>query len=332
MSKTGDRFAADLVAKIAALASKRLGAEEARALQPFFAAYYVNVAARDLEDASPENLFAAALAHWRFAERRKAGTARVRAYNPNLESDGWKSARTVIEAVTDDMPFLVDSLAAELSRQGLQVHIVVHPIVAVRRDADGQAVAALPRDADDPKAKRESFLRAEIFAQPPDRLSAVAQGVAKVLDDVRAAVEDWGAMRARLAESAATLNGTADPAAREACEFLLWAQDNNFTFIGARDYDIVERGAKNLGAQARFSVVAGSGLGVLRDPARAVFEEARERAPIPAEVRAYLERPDPLMVTKANRKSSVHRPVHLDAISVKRRDAEGTAVRKNGWR
>ncbi len=323
MPKTGDRFAADLAAQLAAEADKRLGAEEAAALRPFFAAYYANVAPRDLEGLSPENLFAAALAHWRMAEKRKAGTALVRAYNPNVETDGWKSARTVIEAVTDDMPFLVDSLAAELSRQGLVAHLVVHPIVAVRRDPDGQAAAALPRDSEDRDAKRESFLRAEVAAQAPDRLSAIAQGVKRVLDDVRAAVEDWGAMRARMAESVATLDGTNDPTVREAREFLLWAQDNNFTFIGARDYDIVDRAAKTLGDKARFSVVAGSGLGILRDPARVVFEESRDRAPIPADVRAFLEQPDPIMVTKTNRKSSVHRPVHLDAVSIKRRDADG---------
>ncbi|MCC7016563.1 MAG: NAD-glutamate dehydrogenase, partial [Rhodospirillales bacterium] len=321
MPKNGDQFMAGLVAKLAAEARARLGAEEAAALAPFFAAYYANVAPRDLADATAQTLFAAALAHWRMAERRAANTARVRAYNPNLEADGWKSPRTVIEAVTDDMPFLVDSLAAELSRQGLVAHLVVHPIVAVRRDRDGMAAGALPRDFDDKQARRESFLRAEVTAQTPDRLSAIAQGVAKVLDDVRAAVEDWAAMRARMAETAAELEKGRDADAVEAREFLLWAHDNNYTFIGARDYDI-----EGTGEAARFAVTPKSGLGILRDPARVVFEENRERVPIPAEVRAYLERPEPLMITKANRKSPVHRPVHLDAISIKRRDGKGRVV------
>jgi glutamate dehydrogenase len=321
MPKNGDQFMAGLKASLAAEAKARLGAEEAEALAPFFAAYYANVAPRDLVDSTPQTLFAAALAHWRMAERRAANTARVRAYNPNLEADGWKSARTVIEAVTDDMPFLVDSLAAELSRQGLVAHLVVHPIVAVRRDRDGVAVRTLPRDSDDKEARRESFLRAEVTAQTPDRLTALAQGVAKVLDDVRAAVEDWAPMRARMAETAAALEGSRDAETAEAREFLLWAHDNNFTFIGARDYDV-----EGTGEKARFAVAGGSGLGILRDPARVVFEENREKVPIPPEVRAYLERPEPLMITKANRKSPVHRPVHLDAISVKRRESSGRVV------
>src|SRR3990167_6231281 len=102
MPKNGDQFIAGLVASLAAEAKARLGPEEAKALAPFFAAYYANVAPRDLADAAPAALFAAALAHWRMAERRAANTSRVRAYNPNLETDVWKSARTVIEAVTDD--------------------------------------------------------------------------------------------------------------------------------------------------------------------------------------------------------------------------------------
>jgi hypothetical protein len=54
MPKNGDRFHADLAARLAAEAKQRLGAEEASALQPFFASYYANVAQRDLVDIAPE--------------------------------------------------------------------------------------------------------------------------------------------------------------------------------------------------------------------------------------------------------------------------------------
>ena len=150
---------------MAALAAQRLGADEAAALGPFFAAYYANVSSRDLKGADPAGLFAAALAHWRFGETRPIGTARVRAYNPNVESDGWRSPFTVIEAVTDDMPFLVDSLAAELSRQGLVAHLVVHPIVAVRRDGRRGVGVAARRPAESHPSR--SFMRARSPPRPP---------------------------------------------------------------------------------------------------------------------------------------------------------------------
>ncbi|MBM3565151.1 MAG: NAD-glutamate dehydrogenase, partial [Alphaproteobacteria bacterium] len=313
-----NRSDSELAAAATGLVARRLGPEEAAALGPFFAAYYANVSARDLKDATPEDLFAGALAHWRFGERRAAKTALVRAYNPNVESDGWRSPFTVIEAVTDDMPFLVDSVAAELNRQGLIPHLIVHPIVMVRRDAEGQAEAVLPREAAAAKnLRRESFIRAEVTLQTPDRLQAIAAGVARTLADVRAAVEDWPAMRERMAELVAAADG-GDPNAAEEREFLRWAHDNNFTFIGARDYDI-----EGSGANMRFAVADKSGLGILRDPARAVFEDQREGAAIPREVRAFLDQPQALMITKANRRSPVHRPVPLDAISIKRRDARG---------
>ena len=326
MSGGDDRFKSDMAAKLAAVAAQRLGAEEAAALGPFFTGYYANVSPRDLKNADPATLFAAALAHWRFGETRAAGTARARAYNPNVESDGWRSPFTVVEVVTDDMPFLVDSITAELNRQGLIVHLIVHPIVTVRRDGAGAAEAALA--AAPPGAKnvrRESFLRAEVTAQSPDRVQTIAAGVARTLADVRAAVEDWPAMRERMAELIAASESERDPVApkdwSEAREFLHWVHDNNFTFIGARDY-----GIEGAGAAARFRVEPDSGLGILRDPGRVIFEDQREGQPIPPEVRAFLERADPLMITKAQRRSPVHRPVHLDAISVKRRDAKGRVV------
>ncbi len=322
VSSGNDRFRSDLPGKLAVLAAQRLGAEEAVALGPFFAAYYANVSARDLKAADPAALFAAALAHWRFGETRAAGTARVRAYNPNVESDGWRSPFTAVEVVTDDMPFLVDSITSELNRQGLIVHLIVHPIVAVRRDAAGVAEAALSGDGAGAKnIRRESFLRAEVTAQSPDRLQAITAGVVRTLADVRAAVEDWPSMRERMAELIAAAEDERDPIAAEAREFLRWAHDNNFTFIGARDYAIA-----GAGAQARFSVEPNSGLGILRDPGRAVFEDQREGQPIPAEVRAFLDQADPLMITKAQRRSPVHRPVLLDAISVKRRLPAGRVV------
>ena len=58
----------------------------------------------------------------------------MRVYTPNFEEDGWQSPHTAIAVVTDDMPFLVDSLSMELNRQGLRVHLLLHPVITVRRE------------------------------------------------------------------------------------------------------------------------------------------------------------------------------------------------------
>ena len=72
----------------------------------------------DLAELDPLDLYGAALAHWSFARQREPGAASVRVYNPDFEQHGWQSAHTVVEIVTDDMPFLVDSTTMELSGQG----------------------------------------------------------------------------------------------------------------------------------------------------------------------------------------------------------------------
>ncbi|MFO1155815.1 MAG: NAD-glutamate dehydrogenase [Rhodospirillales bacterium] len=108
------------------------------------------VAIDDIEGCSSDGLFGAAFAHWRLGEQRTPGTALVRAYNPTLDADGWRSEHTVVEVITDDMPFLVDSLTAELNRRDLSVHLVVHPVIAIRRDPAGRLLAvAAPDDPPD---------------------------------------------------------------------------------------------------------------------------------------------------------------------------------------
>ena len=40
--------------------------------------------------------------------------------------------------VTDDMPFLVDSVNAELVRQNSAIHLVLHPLFVVTRNRETQ--------------------------------------------------------------------------------------------------------------------------------------------------------------------------------------------------
>src|SRR5919108_43358 len=79
---------------------------------------------------------------------------------------GWQSGHTVVELVCDDMPFLVDSTTMELSGHGTGIHLLIHPVVRVRRDADGELVAVLPPDAPEEEGTRtESFMHVEIDRQ-----------------------------------------------------------------------------------------------------------------------------------------------------------------------
>ncbi len=98
-------------------------------------AYYRHVAIEDLQDRSAEELYGALVSHYRAAEVRPQGTARVHVFTPTLAEHGWSAGgHSVVEVVTDDMPFLVDSVVMELTRQQRDVHLVIHPQFDASRD------------------------------------------------------------------------------------------------------------------------------------------------------------------------------------------------------
>src|SRR5207248_10714573 len=109
----------------------------------------------------------------------------------------------------------------------------------------------------------EAFIHIEVDRQPAgERLEALRAGLLAVLDDVRAAVEDWAAMKARAQVLAAELQERPPPGdAREIAEardFLRFLADEHFVFLGFREYDLDRR-------DETLRPVPGSGLGILRD-------------------------------------------------------------------
>src|SRR5437588_6004015 len=165
-------------------------------LERFVQRYFSQLDPEDLLERQPADLYGAALSHWNFARKRDAGQARVRVFNPSIEEHGWQSTHTIVEIVNDDMPFLVDSVAMEVNRHGLTLHLVNHPIVAVERTADG-TLSGLA--ADDSKTRKlESFIHVEVDRTTDNAaLETLAVDITRVLDDVRAAVDDWQSMQGK---------------------------------------------------------------------------------------------------------------------------------------
>jgi len=319
LASKAEKQKTDLIARAAALAKTRLGDARAPEVAEFVRVFYANVAPDDLAGDTPENLYAAALSIWSFGAQRKAGTAKLRVYNPRPDEHGWVSHHTIIEMVTDDMPFLVDSLTAALHRRDLTVHLVIHPILQVKRDkADN-------RDANG-TAGAESFMQIRINEQTSaDRLAEIKQELAHVLADVRDAVEDWRKMKDKAAEAVASLQPPPAtlPAEEvtEATAFLRWIDDDHYTFLGYREYDF-----SGLDENATLRIAPGSGLGVLREDGVSIFDGLRNFEKLPPEVRYFLRQPRALMITKANRRATVHRAVHMDTIGLKKFDANGEVI------
>ncbi len=296
----------------------------------YLRAYYRHVALEDLVSAGPRRLAAVATEQARFAAHRPQGRALVRVRRG--EAAACAPARDVVDIVTDDMPFLVDSVRMELRRHGAATLLVVHPQLRVRRDVTGSLREVLgvvdgERQAHDEIA--ESWTHIEIARLGHGEDAALQRDLERVLGDVRVAVEDWSRMQAKAVQLADQLamvpdvritdggaaSGVESPAEVEA--LLRWLADGHFTFLGYREYDL-EDGPDGMALRA----VAGTGLGILRHDR----EGSSAFAALPAEVRARARDPELLILTKANSRSTVHRPSYLDYVAVKRLDGSGKVV------
>ena len=124
-----------------------VAADQRGVVEAFVGHYFAGTAYEDLAENEVANLYGAALAHWNFLRTRTPGTPKLRVYNPQLEQHGWQSTHSIVEIATDDMPFLVDSVRMALNRRGLTTHLVIHPVMRLRRDADGRFQGAADRGA-----------------------------------------------------------------------------------------------------------------------------------------------------------------------------------------
>ncbi|MEV5107511.1 NAD-glutamate dehydrogenase [Streptomyces massasporeus] len=307
-------------------------APDRETLLTFLQRYYLHTAPEDLTDRDPVDVFGAAVSHYRLAENRPQGTANVRVHTPTVEENGWTCSHSVVEVVTDDMPFLVDSVTNELTRQGRGIHVVIHPQFVVRRDVTGKLIEVLstPPTGDLPHdAHVESWIHVEIDRET-DRadLKQITADLLRVLSDAREAVEDWGKMREaaiRLAEGLPDESIPDDlpgPQVEEARELLRWLADDHFTFLGYREYQLREDDS--------LAAVPGTGLGILRADPQHAGEESHPVSPsferLPADARAKAREHKLLVLTKANSRATVHRPSYLDYIGVKKFDADGNVI------
>ena len=305
----------------------RLTGGRADVAESFIREYYEDIAPEDIVGADPEDLYGAALSLWQMGAQRKPGEVKIRVFNPRVEKHGWHSQHTVVEIVHDDMPFLVDSVSMALNGRGLTVHLVVHPQFTVKRDSAGKAVALAPRGESVNGATLESHMHIEIDEQGAAAvLGEIEAELSEVLSDVRAVVVGWKPMRDMAEALAVEFESEPPPKAdtgdvAESIEFMRWLLDDHFTFLGFRDMDF--HGA---GKDLRIDVREETCLGLLRDPEIAVFRGLRELGRLPQEVQAYLRQSELMVMTKTNRRSTVHRPVHMDALAVKRFDAKGAVT------
>ena len=206
--------------------------------------------------AGPARLAVTAQRHAALGANRPQGRAVVRV-RPEAGAS-LTGAGTVVDIVTDDMPYLVDSVTMELNRHGVDIRLIVHPLLTVHRDVTGAAHGTAATNADaDAGDVPESWIHVELG--PVSDHEVLGADLRRVLDDLRVAMEDQRRMRSAARDLVEMLADAGGPEEAEASELLAWLSAGHFTFLGYRRYD--RAGGER---QPELRAVPGTGLGILR--------------------------------------------------------------------
>jgi glutamate dehydrogenase len=311
------------------IVADRLGEPERKEFLSALDLIYANASADEIVGTDPEQLYTAALSLWKFCANRKAGSPIIRFYNPSMSEHGWESPHSVLEVVNDDMPFLVDSLAAFLTERGIGIHTLQHPVMTLERNTGGKLIGL--RDPGARGAVRESVIQVQVD-QIGDKAVLVQyeSELRQVLADLRISVADWKPILSKLDDVIGSLRENSPKkiadTTQDVIEFLEWLSQNHFTFLGYREYRIGE------GRQAGSETVEGSGLGLMRDPDYTVLRDTTGNfVHWSPEMDAFVTDASPLLILKANRRSTVHRTAHFDLIGVKHYDEKGRVIGEHAF-
>ncbi len=296
-----------------------LGAEQ------FLKSYYDDTAQNDALALPLEDILSLARSFWMFGDCRKIGTSSIRVA-PIAHVSALADRYDIVEIITDDRTFLVDSVIGEISSHGIDILALYHPIVEGYRNEKG-----LWRKRGD--KVRESLIQVLIPRQSAGVRKAIQAGIEQTLGDLDAVISDFKPMLNLLEEKIAELSeqhgDVPVDVLDEACEFLEWIREGNFVLLGTRSFVYVSGEAKSNGGTGRTydywhpEVVKSSCMGVLRDSKNLILRQSSEPARISSNLEASLQEKDPVTVAKSNLFSRVHRRVRMDYISIKEYNKKG---------
>ncbi len=289
--------------------------------------FYDTAALEDLKSWSIDDLYAAAANFLNNIYHRAPREIKIHIYNPNYELHGWQSSHSVIEILCDDMPFLVDSIRMVLNRMHIPHFQIMHMGgLRVERNDENEIIRILKRHA---HPTQNVILEAAVFLEiecqtDPAILEELHRTLERTLEDNRLVFEDWMPMREKVRElidelDKSTLKGLDKSEVEETKAFLQWIEDHHFTFLGIRDYELVQSGKETI-----LQAIPHTSLGVLKKESGK--GNKRNISTMTPEARDLLFSSHILVMSKTNTEATVHRNAYTDYIGVKRFDSKGKVV------
>jgi glutamate dehydrogenase len=313
-----------ILSNVAQLIHQKVSAKTAPLVEQFSELLYSNISTLDLDHRNDSDMYGATLSLWNSLNDHQDNTPVINVFNPQVSKHGWKSSHTIIEVIVADMPFLVDSLRIALSRLGLSPHLMLNSPINIIRDKKKQITQlAAAADKSLKSTSVETVFFIEVDRQTDQKaLDKITEEIHSVVSDIAITVDDWQAMRSRLGELIVETADAKLPCSindhDDALEFLKWMLADNFTLLGYRSYDV-----KTLKGDMALSANVKSSLGLMK---RSDGTVERLISKLSSSARELALGVNPLILTKTNSRSRVHRPAHLDYIGVKRFDDEGNVI------
>lgn len=314
---------------VKALAKSKGVEKDKSQVETLLRSFYRFVRTEELSVYSQQDLLGNMLSLHGFLEKREQGAISIRVFNPTVKANGWQSPYTIVELVNADKPFLVDSVTEEILRHNYAIMQLMHPVLHAQRDKKGKLVALQESDDGQEQGVVESVMQFHIERiHGDDECEALKKSLFKVLGLVGAAVSDWQEIVQKVAEvieelqlSKDGLGGDyskkellqLDSEIDEVLTFIRWLKDDNFVLLGYRYY-----ANKN----ESMAAVRGTGLGILRQSSGDLEPKELEASRVTA-LQPTTHTAGVLTITKGNKKSVIHRPVHMDYIVVRSFDSSG---------
>src|ERR671924_12901 len=299
------------------------GGDRAERLQAFARALTRRLSDDDLAGTSADELYGLVTSAFAFADGRRREASAVRVFTAKPDTHGYRTQGSVVEATTDDSPFLVDSISEELTARGLTIVRLLHPVNGTVRDDDGRLERVLSgREAE----HRESFMHFEVDrALAAGAEEELEERIRLILRDVAVVVRDFDPMQERVRRMAelaraATVRYPEDEV-DEVVRFLGWLLELNFVLLGYREYELLDTDRGRA-----IHAVPGSGLGILSEVGKSTFAEVTLLDSLPDDVRQRIEGGGLLIYSKTQAYSTVHRRARMDYIGVRKLDQTGEVV------
>lgn len=297
---------------------ERNDARTAALLVEFSNAYYRNISANEWLARSVEDVYGATLSIWQLLQQRSAGVTNIRVFNPDYENHGWQSSHTIIELITDDKPFLVDSVRMELNQRQMAIHAIHYAVVPVERDKKGALVASRDGVNSPESAPSDALLSIEIdHHSDVATLLDLSQTLQDIVREVSVCVADFNPMLARMDEHIDALQSTPELAEQRA--FLVWLRDQHFTFL-AYDEFVLNKQKGALWIERTQEADLGLFRGYPKQTHRLKLNT------LPADIQQFIGNDQSISFMKSGQRCRVHRPAYPDYVVIKRFNSAGDVI------